>query len=98
MLHKKVAQAPETAYFANLRSSPSHSGATRMATFGQPVTIKADANQRLYNASTGSYVSLEDLAAMVEDDRDFIVWEAQTGADITRSILKQIILRRASHG
>jgi polyhydroxyalkanoate synthesis repressor PhaR len=69
-----------------------------MPTFGQPVTIKAYGNQRLYNPGTGSYVSLDDLAAMVEDEQDFIVWEAKTGEDITRSILKQIILRRSNHG
>ena len=34
---------------------------------------------------------------MVEDDEDFVVYEAKTGEDITRSILKQII-QRASHG
>jgi len=68
-----------------------------MATLSPPVTIKAYGNQRLYNPGTGSYVSLDDLAAMVEDDKDFVVWEAKTGEDITRSILKQIILRRSSH-
>jgi len=70
----------------------------RMASPQQPVTIKAYANQRLYNPVTGSYVSLEDLTAMVEDDEDFVVREAKTGEDVTRSILKQIILRRANHG
>jgi polyhydroxyalkanoate synthesis repressor PhaR len=69
-----------------------------MASPRQPVTIKAYANQRLYNPVTGSYVSLEDLTAMVEDDEDFVVREAKTGEDVTRSILKQIILRRANHG
>jgi len=68
-----------------------------MATLSPPVTIKAYGNQRLYNPGTGSYVSLDDLAAMVEDDKDFVVWEAKTGEDITRSILKQIILRRSNH-
>jgi polyhydroxyalkanoate synthesis repressor PhaR len=65
-----------------------------MASTEQPVTIKAYAGQRLYIPDTGSYVSLDDLAAMVEDDRDFVVWEAKSGQDITRSILKQIIVRR----
>jgi len=37
-----------------------------MATLSPPVTIKAYGNQRLYNPGTGSYVSLDDLAAMVE--------------------------------
>ncbi len=69
-----------------------------MASPQQPVTIKAYANQRLYNPVTGSYVSLDDLSAMVEADEDFLVREAKTGEDMTRSILKQIILRRANHG
>jgi polyhydroxyalkanoate synthesis repressor PhaR len=70
----------------------------RMASPQQPVIIKAYPNQRLYNPVTGSYVLLEDLAAMVEDDQDFVVRQAKTGEDMTRSILKQIILRRANHG
>jgi hypothetical protein len=70
----------------------------RMATSQQPITIKVYANQRLYDPHTGRYVSLNDLSAMVEDDQDFVVREAKTGEDITSSILKQIILRRASHG
>ena len=44
------------------------------------------------------YVTLEDLAAMVEDDEDFVVYEAKTGEDVTRSVLKQIIVERAHHG
>ena len=69
-----------------------------MASPQQPVIIKAYGNRRLYNPVTGSYVSLDDLTAMVEDDEDFVVREAKTGEDMTRSILKQIILRRANHG
>jgi polyhydroxyalkanoate synthesis repressor PhaR len=64
----------------------------------QPVTIKRYANRRLYHPSAGSYVSLEDLAAMVEDDEAFVVYEAKTGEDITRSVLKQVIIERAKHG
>jgi polyhydroxyalkanoate synthesis repressor PhaR len=67
-------------------------------TTSETITIKAYGNNhRLYNPGTASYVSLNDLAAMVEDDQDFVVREAKTGEDITRSILKQIILRRG-HG
>jgi polyhydroxyalkanoate synthesis repressor PhaR len=69
-----------------------------MATPQQPITIKAYASRRLFNPGTGGYVSLEDLAAMVEHAQDFVVHEAKTGEDITHSILKQIILKRASHG
>jgi polyhydroxyalkanoate synthesis repressor PhaR len=67
-------------------------GATDMALDNQPVTIKRYANWRLYNPGTGTYVSLGDLADMVEDEEDFVIYDAQTGADITRAVLKQIIL------
>ena len=69
-----------------------------MAKPGEPVTIKQYANRRLYNPGAGGYVTLEDLARMVEDEENFVVCEAKTGEDITRSILKRIILERASHG
>ena len=69
-----------------------------MASPQQPVIIKAYANQRLYNPVAGADVSLDDLTAMVEDNEDFVVREAKTGEDVTRSILKQIIFRRANHG
>ena len=64
----------------------------------EPVTIKRYPNRRLYRPAAGRYVTLEDLAVMVEDDEDFVVYDAKTGADITRSILKQIIFERAQHG
>ena len=67
-------------------------------TTSEPITIKAYGNnQRLYNPGTASYVSLDELAGMVADDRDFVVCITTTCEDITRSILKQIILRRG-HG
>ena len=64
----------------------------------QPVTIKQYANRRLYNPGIGAYVTVADLADMVGDDEDFVVYEAKTGEDITRLILKQIIVERAHHG
>jgi polyhydroxyalkanoate synthesis repressor PhaR len=69
-----------------------------MAKSLEPVTIKQYGHRRLYHPGIGSYVTLEDLACMVEDDEDFVVYEAKTGEDITRLILKQIILERAEHG
>ena len=56
-----------------------------------PVTIKKYANRRLYNTGTSSYVTLEDLATMVKDGDDFVVFDAKSGEDITRSVLAQII-------
>lgn len=57
----------------------------------QPVVIKKYANRRLYHTGTSAYVTLEDLAALVRTGEDFVVYDAKTGEDITRSVLAQII-------
>jgi polyhydroxyalkanoate synthesis repressor PhaR len=69
-----------------------------MARIEQSITIRQYANQRLYNTAMATYVTVEDLGVMVEDEEDFVVDEARTGEDTTRSVLKRIILQRASHG
>ncbi len=63
-----------------------------------PVTIKKYANRRLYNTATSSYVTLENLAQMVKDGVDFVVVDARSGEDITRSVLTQIIFEEESKG
>jgi polyhydroxyalkanoate synthesis repressor PhaR len=65
-----------------------------MAKTEEPVTIKKYANRRLYNTGTSTYVTLEDLAAMVKMGEDFLVYDAKTGEDITRSVLAQIIFEQ----
>jgi polyhydroxyalkanoate synthesis repressor PhaR len=60
----------------------------------EPVTIKKYANRRLYNTGTSTYVTLEDLASMVKAGDDFVVYDAKTGEDITRSVLAQIIFEQ----
>ena len=65
-----------------------------MAKTDQPTTIKKYANRRLYNTGTSTYVTLEDLAAMVKAGEDFLVYDAKTGDDITRSVLAQIIFEQ----
>jgi polyhydroxyalkanoate synthesis repressor PhaR len=66
---------------------------------GKPVvTIKKYANRRLYNTATSSYVTLEDLAAMVKEGGEFVVYDAKTGEDITRSVLTQIIVEEEQKG
>ena len=65
-----------------------------MANPAEPVTIKKYANRRLYNTGTSSYVTLEDLAKMVKAGEDFVVYDAKTGEDITRSVLAQIIFEQ----
>lgn len=62
------------------------------------VLIKKYANRRLYNTQTSCYVTLEDLCDMVKRGEDFIVRDAKTDEDLTRSILAQIIMEQESKG
>ena len=63
-----------------------------------PIVVKKYANRRLYNTETSSYVTLDDLAAMIRDGRDFVVYDAKTGEDITRGVLTQIIVEQEGKG
>jgi len=63
-----------------------------------PVIIKKYANRRLYNTSSSSYITLDDLAKMTRDGVEFQVLDAKTGADITHSILTQIIMEEEASG
>lgn len=58
---------------------------------GERVVIKKYANRRLYNTASSSYVTLEHLADMVKKGVDFVVYDAKTNEDITRTVLTQII-------
>jgi polyhydroxyalkanoate synthesis repressor PhaR len=69
-----------------------------MAKNEEPVTIKKYANRRLYNTGTSTYVTLEDLAVMVKEGEDFVVYDAKSGEDITRSVLTQIIFEQENKG
>ena len=62
----------------------------------EPVVIKKYANRRLYNTDTSTYVTLDDLAAMVKSGRDFVVFDAKSGDDLTHSVLTQIIVDQES--
>jgi polyhydroxyalkanoate synthesis repressor PhaR len=65
---------------------------------GNPVVVKKYANRRLYNTATSSYVTLDDLARMIREGGDFIVKDAKTGEDLTRSVLTQIIVEQEQKG
>jgi polyhydroxyalkanoate synthesis repressor PhaR len=62
------------------------------------VVIKKYANRRLYNTASSSYVTLEHLSEMVKKGVDFVVYDAKTNEDITRSVLTQIIFEEESQG
>lgn len=69
-----------------------------MSNSPNPITIKKYANRRLYNTATSSYVTLDHLCQMVKDNEDFVVYDAKTGDDITRSVLTQIIVEEEGKG
>ncbi len=63
-----------------------------------PVVVKKYANRRLYNTESSSYITLDNLAGMIRAGRDFVVYDAKTGEDITRGVLTQIIVEEESKG
>jgi polyhydroxyalkanoate synthesis repressor PhaR len=63
-----------------------------------PVVVKKYANRRLYNTESSSYITLDNLASMVREGRDFVVYDAKSGEDITRGVLTQIIVEEESKG
>ena len=72
--------------------------ADKNATEEAPITIKKYANRRLYNTATSSYVTLDHLSQMVKDGINFVVFDAKSGDDITRSVLTHIIVEEESKG
>jgi len=70
----------------------------KSASADAPIVIKKYANRRLYNTATSSYVTLDHLCQMVKHGDDFVVYDAKTGDDITRSVLTQIIFEEEGKG
>ena len=69
-----------------------------MAKTGAKVTIKKYANRRLYDTESSAYITLDKLAAMIREGRDFEVVDAKTGDDITHQVLTQIIVEEEARG
>lgn len=86
-----MAQSPSNA-------GNSKAGASSTGDASTPVVIKKYANRRLYNTETSSYITLEHLATMTREGRDFQVFDARTGEDITRSVLTQIVMEEEATG
>jgi polyhydroxyalkanoate synthesis repressor PhaR len=62
------------------------------------VVVKKYANRRLYNTESSSYITLDNLAEMIRQGRDFVVYDAKSGEDITRGVLTQIIVEEEGKG
>jgi len=71
---------------------------TDKANASDVTVIKKYANRRLYNTSSSSYVTLDDLSSMVKAGEEFVVRDAKSGDDITRSVLTQIIFEEEAKG
>jgi polyhydroxyalkanoate synthesis repressor PhaR len=69
-----------------------------MAKSSDRVTIKKYANRRLYDTESSTYITLDRLAQMVREGREFEVVDAKTGEDITRQVLTQIIVDEEARG
>jgi len=63
-----------------------------------PIVVKKYANRRLYDTRSSSYITLDNLAEMVRQGVDFVVYDAKTGDDITRGVLTQIIVEQEGKG
>ncbi|MBV9783146.1 MAG: polyhydroxyalkanoate synthesis repressor PhaR [Acidisphaera sp.] len=79
-------------------SHPARLEAEPAAAARPPVVVKKYANRRLYNTDSSSYITLDNLAEMVRAGRDFVVYDAKSGEDITRGVLTQIIVEEESKG
>lgn len=86
-----MAQSPSNAGSSKADAAPTGDAST-------PVVIKKYANRRLYNTETSSYITLEHLATITREGRDFQVFDARTGEDITRSVLTQIVMEEEATG
>jgi polyhydroxyalkanoate synthesis repressor PhaR len=62
------------------------------------ITIKKYANRRLYDTESSTYVTLDRLAQMIREGRDFVVVDAKSGEDITHQVLTQIIVEEEARG
>ncbi len=91
-LYPRVANAyPEGDLMTTRKSDPS-------ASEKDPIVIKKYANRRLYDTESSAYVTLDHLAQLVRDGTEFMVQDARSGEDITRSVLTQIILEQENRG
>jgi polyhydroxyalkanoate synthesis repressor PhaR len=83
------------------KAPPQQDGTPRGGTAdpaSDPVIIKKYANRRLYNTETSSYITLDHIAQMTREGRNFQVFDARTGEDITRSVLTQIVMEEEAGG
>src|SRR5215203_1601222 len=77
---------------------PADKASGKKAGADERVVIQKYANRRLYNKATSTYITLDNLAEMVRNGVDFVVYDAKTNEDITRKVLTQIIFEEENSG
>ena len=98
MSEETKAQSSRSGAAPQKPSAKASAKASARAAATGPIVIKKYANRRLYNTDTSTYVTLEHLSDMVKEGNDFVVFDAKTNEDITRSVLTQIIFDEESRG
>jgi polyhydroxyalkanoate synthesis repressor PhaR len=97
-----MAKKPDMKKPNKAKSSPNKAGETAESAARtnspDPTIIRKYANRRLYNTSTASFVTLDDLRQMVIKGEPFVVVDAKTNQDITSSLLAQIVADQETHG
>ena len=73
---------------------------TKKSTAAKPAqrVIKKYPNRRLYDTDTSTYITLTEVKQLVLDNESFVVRDAKSNEDLTRSILLQIILEEEAGG
>ena len=84
---KRWPSGQENAYLDAVPCRPAQPTLSEMVNYEHRVTIKRYANRRLYDTSTGTYVTAADIAAMADDEKNVVVYDAVTGEDVTDFIL-----------
>ncbi len=81
-----------------VRSDAPDEVAARPTDESNTIVVKKYANRRLYNTAASSYVTLDHLAQLVKEGKEFVVYDAKSGEDITRQVLTQIIVEQEGKG
>jgi len=59
-----------------------------------PIQIKRYPNRRYYARNTSKYVSLQEIEEMIQAGETVEIEDSQSGEDLTRTVLTQIIMER----
>ncbi len=96
----QTAASAKSAQPSRAAAEPERDSGSHATSAGEPAAriIKKYPNRRLYDTSASAYITLADVRQLVMKRTAFVVRDAKSGEDLTRSILLQIILEEESGG